>query len=147
MSKDRNLISFNSHIVESVMEKVGDEYTKEQIEDVLFSSVSYIHCLLRYTDNVEVIIPYIGSMVCNLPQMKTRKRKLLNKIKYTGIMLKHEEKELECLDKKINDISYANQEKKIKKGDFKTNNISHYIKILRRGFRFENIQDIQQKIF
>jgi len=143
----RRLISFDSHIIDDVMRKVGDEYTRDQVEDVLNSSISYINCLCKYTDNVEVVIPGIGNMSCNLSQMDIKRRRLSKKLDKNKILSEEEAIELECLDKKIDDIKRCNNLNKIKKGDFKINRFFNYLRFLRHGFEFENIQDIQQKHF
>lgn len=143
----RRLISFDSHIIDDVMRKVGDEYTRDQIEDVLNSSISYINCLCKYTDNVEVVIPGIGNMSCNLSQMDIKRRRLSKKLDKNKILSEEEAIELECLDKKIDDIKQYNNLNKIKKGDFKINRFFNYLRFLRHGLEFENIQDIQQKHF
>lgn len=143
----RRLISFDSHIIDDVMRKVGDEYTRDQVEDVLNSSISYINCLCKYTDNVEVVIPGIGNMSCNLSQMDIKRRRLNKKLDKNKILSEEEAIELECLDKKIDDIKRYNNLNKIKKGDFKINRFFNYLRFLRHGFEFENIQDIQQKHF
>lgn len=143
----RRLISFDSHIIDDVMRKVGDEYTRDQIEDVLNSSISYINCLCKYTDNVEVVIPGIGNMSCNLSQMDIKRRRLSKKLDKNKILSEEEAIELECLDKKIDDIKRYNNLNKIKKGDFKINRFFNYLRFLRHGLEFENIQDIQQKHF
>lgn len=143
----RRLISFDSHIIYDVMRKVGDEYTRDQVEDVLNSSISYINCLCKYTDNVEVVIPGIGNMSCNLSQMDIKRRRLSKKLDKNKILSEEEAIELECLDKKIDDIKRYNNLNKIKKGDFKINRFFNYLRFLRHGFEFENIQDIQQKHF
>lgn len=143
----RRLISFDSHIIDDVMRKVGDEYTRDQVEDVLNSSISYINCLCKYTDNVEVVIPGIGNMSCNLSQMDIKRRRLSKKLDKNKILSEEEAIELECLDKKIDDIKRYNNLNKIKKGDFKINRFFNYLRFLRHGFEFENIQDIQQKHF
>lgn len=143
----RRLISFDSHIIDDVMRKVGDEYTRDQVEDVLNSSISYINCLCKYTDNVDVVIPGIGNMSCNLSQMDIKRRRLSNKLDKNKILSEEEAIELECLDKKIDDIKQYNNLNKIKKGDFKINRFFNYLRFLRHGFEFENIQDIQQKHF
>lgn len=143
----RRLISFDSHIIDDVMRKVGDEYTRDQVEDVLNSSISYINCLCKYTDNVEVVIPGIGNMSCNLSQMDIKRRRLSKKLDKNKILSEEEAIELECLDKKIDDIKQYNNLNKIKKGDFKINRFFNYLRFLRHGFEFENIQDIQQKHF
>lgn len=143
----RRLISFDSHIIDDVMRKVGDEYTRDQIEDVLNSSISYINCLCKYTDNVEVVIPGIGNMSCNLSQMDIKRRRLSKKLDKNKILSEEEAIELECLDKKIDDIKRYNNLNKIKKGDFKINRFFNYLRFLCHGFEFENIQDIQQKHF
>lgn len=143
----RRLISFDSHIIDDVMRKVGDEYTRDQVEDVLNSSISYINCLCKYTDNVEVVIPGIGNMSCNISQMDIKRRRLSKKLDKNKILSEEEAIELECLDKKIDDIKRYNNLNKIKKGDFKINRFFNYLRFLRHGFEFENIQDIQQKHF
>lgn len=143
----RRLISFDSHIIDDVMRKVGDEYTRDQVEDVLNSSISYINCLCKYTDNVDVVIPGIGSMSCNLSQMDIKRKRLNKKLDKNQMLLDDETIELECLNKKINDIKRYNNLNKIKKGDFKINNFFSYLRFLRHGLEFENIQDIQQKHF
>lgn len=143
----RRLISFDSHIIDDVMRKVGDEYTRDQVEDVLNSSISYINCLCKYTDNVEVVIPGIGNMSCNLSQMDIKRRRLSKKLDKNKILSEEEAIELECLDKKIDDIKQYNNLNKIKKGDFKINRFFNYLRFLRHGLEFENIQDIQQKHF
>lgn len=143
----RRLISFDSHIIYDVMRKVGDEYTRDQVEDVLNSSISYINCLCKYTDNVEVVIPGIGNMSCNLSQMDIKRRILSKKLDKNKILSEEEAIELECLDKKIDDIKRYNNLNKIKKGDFKINRFFNYLRFLRHGLEFENIQDIQQKHF
>lgn len=143
----RRLISFDSHIIDDVMRKVGDEYTRDQVEDVLNSSISYINCLCKYTDNVEVVIPGIGNMSCNLSQMDIKRRRLSKKLDKNIILSEEEAIELECLDKKIDDIKRYNNLNKIKKGDFKINRFFNYLRFLRHGLEFENIQDIQQKHF
>lgn len=143
----RRLISFDSHIIDDVMRKVGDEYTGDQVEDVLNSSISYINCLCKYTDNVEVVIPGIGNMSCNLSQMDIKRRRLSKKLDKNKILSEEEAIELECLDKKIDDIKRYNNLNKIKKGDFKINRFFNYLRFLRHGLEFENIQDIQQKHF
>lgn len=143
----RRLISFDSHIIDDVMRKVGDEYTRDQVEDVLNSSISYINCLCKYTDNVEVVIPGIGNMSCNLSQMDIKRRRLSKKLDKNKILSEEEVIELECLDKKIDDIKRYNNLNKIKKGDFKINRFFNYLRFLRHGLEFENIQDIQQKHF
>lgn len=143
----RRLISFDSHIIDDVMRKVGDEYTRDQVEDVLNSSISYINCLCKYTDNVDVVIPGIGNMSCNLSQMDIKRRRLSKKLDKNKILSEEEAIELECLDKKIDDIKRYNNLNKIKKGDFKINRFFNYLRFLRHGFEFENIQDIQQKHF
>lgn len=143
----RRLISFDSHIIDDVMRKVGDEYTRDQVEDVLNSSISYINCLCKYTDNVDVVIPGIGNMSCNLSQMDIKRRRLSKKLDKNKILSEEEAIELECLDKKIDDIKQYNNLNKIKKGDFKINRFFNYLRFLRHGFEFENIQDIQQKHF
>nr|DAX11312.1 MAG TPA: hypothetical protein [Caudoviricetes sp.]DAY19004.1 MAG TPA: hypothetical protein [Caudoviricetes sp.] len=143
----RRLISFDSHIIDDVMRKVGDEYTRDQVEDVLNSSISYINCLCKYTDNVEVVIPGIGNMSCNLSQMDIKRRRLSKKLDKNKILSEEEAIELECLDKKIDDIKRYNNLNKIKKGDFKINRFFNYLRFLRHGLEFENIQDIQQKHF
>lgn len=96
----RRLISFDSHIIDDVMRKVGDEYTRDQVEDVLNSSISYINCLCKYTDNVEVVIPGIGNMSCNLSQMDIKRRRLSKKLDKNKILSEEEAIELECLDKR-----------------------------------------------
>lgn len=143
----RRLISFDSHIIDDVMRKVGDEYTRDQVEDVLNSSISYINCLCKYTDNVEVVIPGIGNMSCNLSQMDIKRRRLSKKLDKNKILSEEEAIELECLDKKIDDIKRYNNLNKIKKGDFKINRFFNYLRFLRHGLEFENIQYIQQKHF
>lgn len=143
----RRLISFDSHIIDDVMRKVGDEYTRDQVEDVLNSSISYINCLCKYTDNVEVVIPGIGNMSCNLSQMDIKRRRFSKKLDKNKILSEEEAIELECLDKKIDDIKRYNNLNKIKKGDFKINRFFNYLRFLRHGLEFENIQDIQQKHF
>lgn len=143
----RRLISFDSHIIDDVMRKVGDKYTRDQVEDVLNSSISYINCLCKYTDNVEVVIPGIGNMSCNLSQMDIKRRRLSKKLDKNKILSEEEAIELECLDKKIDDIKRYNNLNKIKKGDFKINRFFNYLRFLRHGLEFENIQDIQQKHF
>lgn len=143
----RRLISFDSHIIDDVMRKVGDEYTRDQVEDVLNSSISYINCLCKYTDNVEVVIPGIGNMSCNLSQMDIKRRRLSKKLDKNKILSEEEAIELERLDKKIDDIKRYNNLNKIKKGDFKINRFFNYLRFLRHGLEFENIQDIQQKHF
>ena len=143
----RRLISFDSHIIDDVMRKVRDEYTRDQVEDGLNSSISYINCLCKYTDNVEVVIPGIGNMSCNLSQMDIKRRRLSKKLDKNKILSEEEAIELECLDKKIDDIKRYNNLNKIKKGDFKINRFFNYLRFLRHGLEFENIQDIQQKHF
>ena len=68
----RRLISLESDIVEDVFNKTGGKYTRNQINDVLISSISYVHYLCSIGDAVVVNVPFLGYMVCNVQKMKSR---------------------------------------------------------------------------
>lgn len=106
----RRLLSFDSHVIDDVVEKYGGEYTAQQVQDVFEASVGYITNLLRYTDVVEVRIPHIGSMVCNVHQMRWRYN-LWTRRKEKGIELtKYQEAEYRALGEKIKDVDEYEKE-------------------------------------
>lgn len=76
MVKNNFPISFESHIIDDVMDKTGGVYDRNQIRDVFRASISYANNLCMYTDNVSVSFPYVGDMVCNLHEMERRKHNL-----------------------------------------------------------------------
>lgn len=76
MPKNDFPISFESHIIDDVMDKTGGVYDRNQIRDVFRASISYANNLCTYTDNVSVSFPYVGDMVCNLHEMERRKHNL-----------------------------------------------------------------------
>ena len=62
----RNLISFDRDIVDEVVRRSDGKFTKQQVEWCMKASVSYVHHLARYTDNISIRIPFIGYVICNL---------------------------------------------------------------------------------
>lgn len=101
MPKNDFPISFESHIIDDVMDKTGGVYDRNQIRDVFRASISYANNLCTYTDNVSVSFPYVGDMVCNLHEMERRKHNLERLKSKVEKLSKYQEKELQCLDIKI----------------------------------------------
>ena len=50
----RNLISFDRDIVDEVVRRSDGKFTKQQVEWCMKASVSYVHHLARYTDNISI---------------------------------------------------------------------------------------------
>ena len=140
-------ISFESHIIDDVMDKTGSVYDRNQIRDVFRASISYANNLCTYTDNVSVSFPYVGDMVCNLHEMERRKQNLERLKSKVEKLSKYQEKELKCLDIKIKMIKYANDSNKIKREDMliKHNKLSIFKS--RKGHSFSEIQNIQEQEF
>lgn len=72
----RSLISFDRDIVDEVVRRSDGKFTKQQVEWCMKASVSYIHHLARYTDNISIRIPFIGYVICNLREMRVRRDKI-----------------------------------------------------------------------
>ena len=72
----RNLISFDRDIVDEVVRRSDGKFTKQQVEWCMKASVSYVHHLARYTDNISIRIPFIGYVICNLREMRVRRDKI-----------------------------------------------------------------------
>lgn len=147
MAKNNFPISFESHIIDDVMDKTGGVYDRNQIRDVFRASISYVNNLCTYTDNVSVSFPYVGDMVCNLHEMERRKHNLERLKSKVEKLSKYQEKELQCLDIKIRMIKDAYNSGEIKGGDMliKHNKLSIFKS--RKGHSFSEIQNIQEQEF
>lgn len=144
MSTDRRrLISFDSLLFKEVSEKSGGMFTPEQVMDVWEAAVSYVHHVLRFTSLVSVKIPFLGKMYVNIHEMISRRDKLIrikDKAKYWD---KKRQAELDALTEKI---EYMNRFK-LKKGDPYIRHTSANLRAMRKGMKFEEIQNIQNKNF
>lgn len=147
MEKKNRLISFDRDIIDEVVRKSGGKFTEGQVQWCLNASVSYIHHLLRYTDITSVRVPFLGEMVVNLREMKVRRNKLVRAREYGKWGSRSEAKalELSCLEDKIKDVEEAANG--LKRGDplISDNHERQYQR--RRGFTFEEIQDLQDEMF
>ena len=125
MPKNDFPISFESHIIDDVMDKTGGVYDRNQIRDVFRASISYANNLCTYTDNVSVSFPYVGDMVCNLHEMERRKHNLERLKSKVEKLSKYQEKELQCLDIKIRMIKDVYNSGEIKGGDMLINTTNY----------------------
>lgn len=139
-------ISFESHIIDDVFDKMGGRYTKKQIRDVFRASISYAYDLCKYTDNVSVSFPYIGDMVCNVREMRCRKHNL-ERLKSKGMILRPNQiRELEALTKKIADIEEAKADGRIARGDILWKNNKCYSTTY-NGVSYADAQRAQEEEF
>ena len=143
----RRLISLESDIVEDVFNKTGGRYTRNQINDVLISSISYVHYLCSIGDAVVVNVPFLGYMVCNAQKMKSR-ISVIQKIKEKkGYLSEQLQMELASIESKIALIEELKKSGKLKRGDGLIKSIKDGVKYLKRGFGFNGIEDFQNKQF
>lgn len=142
---DRRLISFDRDIIDEVVNRSGGKFTKGQVEWCMRASVSYIHHLARYTDNISIRIPFVGNVICNLREMRVRRDKLLRiREREGGWPDDRMPIELECLDRKIKVIEGQDG---LKLGDpmIRDNHSSMYN--MRYGLTWEELQDFQSNQF
>lgn len=143
----RRLISLESDIVEDVFNKTGGKYTRNQINDVLISSISYVHYLCSIGDALVVNVPFLGYMVCNLHRMKTRIISIQKIKEKKGYLSDQLQMELASIESKIDLIESLKKSGKLKRGDGLIKSIKDGIKYLKRGFGFNGIEDFQNKQF
>lgn len=142
---DRRLISFDRDIIDEVVSRSGGKFTKGQVEWCMKASVSYIHHLARYTDNISIRIPFIGNVICNLREMRVRRDKLLRiRDREGGWPDDRMPIELDCLNDKIKVMEDLGN---LKEGDpmIRDNHASMYN--MRHGLTWEELQDFQQQQF
>lgn len=141
----RRLISFDRDIIDEVVRRSEGKFTKGQVEWCMKASVSYIHHLARYTDNISIRIPFVGNVICNLREMRVRRDKLLRIRDREGEWPDDRMPiELECLDRKIKVIEGQDG---LKLGDpmIRDNHSSMYN--MRYGLTWEELQDFQSNQF
>lgn len=143
--KDRRLISFKEHIIDDVLKKTGGRFTKGQVSDVLFSGIAYIHNVLRYTDALEVRVPFLGTVSCNAEDMKFRAKYLERIEKDFGSMSENQSIEYNFIKGKVFDISYLKESGLIKNGNPLCGHYGERIHASKAGHSFEEIQDLQNK--
>lgn len=143
----RRLISLESDIVEDVFNKTGGKYTRNQINDVLISSISYVHYLCSIGDALVVNVPFLGYMVCNLHRMKTRIITIQKIKEKKGYLSDQLQMELASIEAKIDLIESLKKSGKLKRGDGLIKSIKDGVKYLKRGFGFNGIEDFQNKQF
>lgn len=143
---DRSLISFDRDIVDEVVRRSGGKFTKQQVEWCMKASVSYIHHLARYTDNISIRIPFIGYVICNLREMRVRRDKIRRIYVKEGDRYPDERMpiELDCLDKKIKVIEGMEG---LKNGDPLIRDNHEAMYQCRYGMTWEQLQDFQQQQF
>lgn len=142
----RSLISFDRDILDEVVRRSDGKFTKQQVEWCMKASVSYIHHLSRYTDNISIRIPFIGYVICNLREMRVRRDKIRRIFVKEGNRYPDERMpiELDCLDKKINAIEDMEG---LKNGDPLIRDNHEAMYQCRYGMTWEQLQDFQQKQF
>lgn len=139
---DPNYMAFSEDVVNEVYERLEGKFAKKQIWDVFDASISYIHTLMKYTDNMAVRIPHIGHMWVNKREMENRVSAIKKFI--AGNMGKAPRKmlkELECLEKRISEIPDD-----MPNGHPLTTHIPKSRIALRKGKTWENLQNFQNKI-
>lgn len=146
-SEGRRLISFESHIVDDVVRKTGGKYTPSQVRDLFRASVSYINNLCRYGDVLTVSVPYIGKVVCNLLEMRRRQHNLQRLESKFGSLSAPQRQELEGLNTKIRDLEEYAGRNQIKGGDAFIRWNKPSLQYMRHGYKFEEIQKIQDNEF
>lgn len=138
------MTKFDFDIVESVYQKFNGKYSKRQIEDVLSSSVSYMHHLMKYTDAISVKIPYIGKFVVNKYRMNIRLSRLRNREKREPLS-KYTKLEKETLEEKLDSISKGTDD--VVRSCPVTKNIRAWSYNILSGHSFEYIQDFQNNLY
>lgn len=139
---DPSYMAFMEDVVNEVYLRFEGKYTKEQIWDVFDASISYIHSIMKYTENMSIRIPHIGHMWVNKREMMMRVQVIKkfmagNKGKATKKMLK----ELEMLEKRIAAIP-----DNLVNGHPLVTNVVKSRMALKGGRSWDNIQDFQNKI-
>lgn len=139
----RKLISFDSNIFKEASEKSGGKFTPDQVMDVWEAAVAYIHHVLRFTAQVGVRLPFLGTMFVNVHEMISRRDKLLRIKTKAKNWDKKKQAELDAITEKIEYLSQFDY----KKGDPYIRHTSANIRSMRKGMKFEEIQNIQNKKF
>ena len=144
---DRSLISFNKEIIEAVLEKTEGKYTRGQVMDVFFASILYIHSLMRYTDTLVISVPWLGDVVCNLKEMKSRHLYLTRRKEKFGYLPPHMEEEVIMLEKKIAVLEEMKEDGAFKNGNDYIKSVRRSIEKFRKGLTFDEIENLQNKEF
>lgn len=139
----RKTISIDRDILMEAAERSGGEFTVEEISDVWMAAEAYIYHMQRYSNATDIRIPRIGRMKANIKQMEARLNHLMMlKSKYNKLT-SIQENEVRMLKDKIEYLKENHPEK----GSPYTKNITESARKFRRGFKYEEIEDIQYKNF
>lgn len=145
--KERRVISFEKDIVEDAFHRLEGKYSRGLIQRVYRAQISYFLDLLAFTDVTEVYVPFLGLLKVNLGRMEYRAFKLKMRKRKRGCLSPDLQKELEALESRISEIKKAKEDKKIDWGDLYIKNYLYYIKTLKAGIGFENLQNFQEDKF
>lgn len=139
---ERRAISFDRDVIEDVVKASGGRFTPTQVRWCLRATVSYLHHLARFTDNLAIRIPNLGYAVCNLRDMRKRLGKLERKEARFG--LKPQDRiEMDCLRRKIARL----EEMGPKKGDPFVRDYMDAWRRYRQEGPFEDMQDFQARLY
>lgn len=135
-------MAYPNDVVDEVYERLGGKYTKKQIWDVFDASISYVHAIMKYTDNLSIRIPHIGYMWVNKREMEMRVEAIKKFISGNrGKASKKLLKELECLEERIAVIP-----DNLKNGHPLITNVVKSRVSLRSRRSWEEVQKFQNKI-
>lgn len=139
---DKDYFANMKDVVDEVYERLGGKYTREQIFDVFDASISYIHSIMKYTDNMAIRIPHIGHMWVNEREMMMRRdciKKYMsdNMGKAPKLMLS----ELENIDKRLKEIP-----EDLPRGHPLTCNVVRSRIMMRRNTTWDKLQKFQNKV-
>lgn len=136
-------ISFERDILKEAAERSNGEFTLDEISDVWEAVEAYIYHMQKYSNATDIRIPRIGRMKANVRQMESRLRHLEKRKSKYKKLTPLQENEMLMLKDKIEYIRNILPEK----GSSYTKNIQESFRKFRRGFEYEEIEDLQYKNF
>ncbi len=142
-NKNRQIISMDKDILKEAAERSNGEFTLDEISDVWEAAEAYIYHMQKYSNATDIRIPRIGRMKANARQMESRLRHLEKRKSKYRKLTPFQENEILMLKDKIEYIRNSLPEK----GSPYTKNIQESFRKFRRGFEYEEIEDLQYKNF